>query len=407
MNSYRKKSILKEVYMQKGIPVWGLLLLIVVCSGCQPMDYDADGRSDYAVYDLITGDWFIQSSTNATSALAWDANWGYVNCLPVSGNYGGDDGCDLAVYDENTTTWYIRSLDGSWVTNGPDFGAIGYMPVPGVYTPSGRDDPVLYNRLTGAWLLYTNGVSQTVNWGFSTAIPVVGDYNGDALCDFAVFDRVAGNWYILDNNTNTVLAWGLNWGYAGCVPVPGDYNDDGIDDLAVYDPIHAKWYIRELSGNVILWDADWGFTGGVPVPGDFAGNGSDLTLYDYRSGKWYSRNVEGSVIAWAKEWGYQGAWPVSAGPMTTNHVTGNWNMIAHYPTTNLTAQFSLTQTGSYLSGSMTFEGDTRALTGEMYNNLLRLVLPRGWAMTLVLSGNTCAGYMGPPVAGITVSGTKQ
>ncbi|MBM3250042.1 MAG: VCBS repeat-containing protein, partial [Candidatus Omnitrophica bacterium] len=90
-------------------------------------DFDGDGYSDLAVYDVDTGRWFIYSiPTN--KAIAWYRPWGFKGAVPVSGNYDGIDGDDLAVYDLKNGKWYIQSLSGTNILWNRAWGGKGMAP---------------------------------------------------------------------------------------------------------------------------------------------------------------------------------------------------------------------------------------------------------------------------------------
>ena len=375
--------------------------------GCVPMDYDADGKSDLAVYDHMQARWFIYSATNTT--LAWNVNWGFAGCVPVSGNFGNGAGGDLAVYDEARGEWWAMTLQGVSVLAATKCGGGGYWPVMGMYDLSGAANPAVYGMSSGCWLIRTNTSIRLVNWGYSGCIPVPGDYNGDRLSDFAVYDTRNARWYILGNTNDVVLGMGINWGFEGCIPVSGDYNNDGVFDLAVYDPVTSKWFIRDMAGNALLWNASWGFAGGVPVPGDFNNGGSDLAIYDYNTGRWFIRDLAGNAIAWNKAWGYKGAWPVTAGPMTALNVTGTWTLNSVVMGEPQSTTFTLVQNGSYITGSLDAGSEgTLEIVGAMYGDMMRLSIfvgpgagpaldpPEvsiGMVLTGTVSGNTLTGTL--------------
>ncbi len=178
-------------------------------------DFDYDGKTDLAVFDLAAGNWYIR--TVAGAVLLKDVNWGFPGCVPVPGDYNGDGKTDLAVYHLATGDWYI-------------------------------------------WLL--GGATLKVNWGFPGCLPVPADYDGDGVTDRAVYHDAAGDWYIFESST---LTWTKrNWGFAGCVPVPGDYDGDGKADRAVYWPAEGRWYIFS-SATLTSVTANWGTPGLKPA----------------------------------------------------------------------------------------------------------------------------------------------
>jgi hypothetical protein len=172
-------------------------------------DYNADGISDLALFQISSGLWYIYVIGDTSYVAAWGLSWGYSGTVPVPGDYDGDGKFDLAVYDRMTGQWYIRTLAGKVL----------------------------------AW---------RISWGFAGAVPVSGDYDGDGIYDLAVYDKGTGNWFVRAL-TGRVLAWRRNWGYAGALPVPGDYDGDGVFDLAVWDGAQGRWYVQSWSGSTLKW----------------------------------------------------------------------------------------------------------------------------------------------------------
>lgn len=247
------------------------------------------GRAELTVVDG-QGNWYIR--TIAGSTLASGLNWGWSGTTPIHGDYDGDGTNDLAVFYPANGNWYIRRLDGTVIS------------------------------------------SSAENWGWSSTTPVSGDFNGNGTADLAVWDSATGNWYIREV-TGANIAVGLNWGFAGCIPVPADYNDDGITDLGVYHVATGNWYIRPVIGADILVGENWGWSSTVPAPADYDGDGAaEMGVFDAASGNWYIREVTGAALA-PINWGWAGVVPVTGdynGDGTADlgifdKNTGNWYLL--------------------------------------------------------------------------------
>jgi len=102
-----------------------------------PGDYDGDGRADLAVYDEVTGNWYVRRLSG--SIILWAANWGFLGAVPVPGDYDADGRADMAVYAATDLAvelgivgnWYIRTVGGTTLLYGENWGAPGMMPADG------------------------------------------------------------------------------------------------------------------------------------------------------------------------------------------------------------------------------------------------------------------------------------
>ena len=262
-----------------------------------PGDFDGDLASDLAIFDPVTGNWFVRNMAGDVILFAY--NWGFGGVSPVSESFDGDVRTDLAVYHPPQGTWYRRQ-PVSGATAITNWGYPGAIPIPGNYDAGAADDLAVYDLTSGRWYIKSTPagaqIAWATNWGFSGAVPVPGDYDADGVSDLAVYSAASGNWYIR-KLTGEQLAFGVNWGFPGTVAVPGDYDGDGRSDLAVYDTAKGNWYIRTLDGTVIALGVNWGFSGCQPVAGDYNGDGvNDLAVYHAAGGRWYIRDLSGQVL---------------------------------------------------------------------------------------------------------------
>jgi len=324
-----------ELYFHTRVPVVGMVYAVwadppafagggeTATSGVMPFnDFNGDGLSDLAVYDLAGGNWYIRSLGPVSPdnpPITFGQNWGGFGLGPVIGDYDGDGLCDLAVYNAVSGTWYIRSLgpvglDNPPITFGQEWGGDGLVAVPGDYDGDGIYDLAVYDLVTGDWYIRSLGpvgpdnppIVFGQNWGGVGMTPVPGDYDGDGLFDLAVYDRATGSWFILPLGAGDPLVFGEVWGTATAIPVPGDYDGDGRFDMAHYEPATGNWSIKSLNGSApIAVDEQWGGSDLIPVPGDYNQDGKyDLAVYDFVTGTWYIRSLGDSVpIAFGQNWG--------------------------------------------------------------------------------------------------------
>ncbi len=160
-------------------------------SGTAISNFDADGKSDIAVFRPSNGTWYSLNSTNGNlTAAAFGTNGDRV----VAGDYDGDGKSDFAVWRPSTGAWYVlKSSNGGFV--GTVFG--------------------------------TNG-----------DIPVVGDYDGDGKSDFAVFRPSTGTWYYLKSSDGSFGS--LQFGQNGDRPAQGDYDARRQDRHRGFSPVKRR-----------------------------------------------------------------------------------------------------------------------------------------------------------------------
>lgn len=156
-------------------------------AGAMPVagDYDGDGRADLAVYDSNVGNWYVRRLAGPLVGMA--TNWGFAGAVAVPGDYDGDSRADLAVYDEVTGNWYVRRLSGSIILWAGNWGFLGAVPVPGDYDGDGRADMAVYAAtdlavelgIVGNWYIRTVGGTTLLwgeNWGAPGMLPADGGW---------------------------------------------------------------------------------------------------------------------------------------------------------------------------------------------------------------------------------------
>ena len=130
-----------------------------------PADYDGDGVTDLAVYDLAKGTWYISESKSGAFTVI---NWGWSGAAPYPVDYDNDGVDELAVYDAGTGNWYIRYNASTGKTI--PFWASGAYAVPGLYIYAGGYDPAIWLASSAAWVVYPD--YDAFQWGWSDSWPV-------------------------------------------------------------------------------------------------------------------------------------------------------------------------------------------------------------------------------------------
>jgi hypothetical protein len=250
-------------------------------------DFDADGRTDTAVFRPAEGNWYLNRSTEGFAAL----NWGLATDTIVPGDWDGDNRADMVVFrpaaDSASLDFYILNSNGfTWT--GLQWGIPDDIPISGDYDGDGRADAAVFRPAEGAWYIRnsSDGAIQAHSFGLTGDVPLAIDNDGDGKTNIAVFRPSDGKWYIARptgvpaQNFDTIP-----FGLSTDLKVPADYDGDNKDDIAVFRPSDGRWYIlRSRYGSVEV--IGWGSNGDVPVPGDYDGDSRDDPAV-YRNGTWH------------------------------------------------------------------------------------------------------------------------
>ena len=246
-------------------------------------DYDADGKSDLAVFETAAGYWYILPSSTLSLSMS---QFGNSACKVLPGDYDGDGKADLAVFETATGYWYILRSSTLDMSTTP-FGNSSCLPVAGDYDHDGKTDLAVYETTSGlTYILYSSSLQLDVpSISAGSSRPVSGDFDGDGRTDVGLYTPASGTWNIL-LSVNSALST-TQFGNSGCLPVAGDYDGDGKSDLAVFETATGYWYILP-SATLSLSITQFGNSGCLPVAGDYDGDGkSDLAVFETATGYWY------------------------------------------------------------------------------------------------------------------------
>lgn len=265
------------------------------------LDFDGDGKTDYAVVRDVGGtfNWYLQRSTSGFGGQPW----GSTGDSFVPGDYDGDGKWDIAIWRPGTpATFYIlQSSNGALQTvafgqTGDDAritqdfdgdhkadpavvrnvggtltwyilrSSLGFVGIPfgnaatdlgtrGDFDGDGKADVAIYRNNTGSpantfyVLRSSDGGVQGQSFGvFTTDNVVPVDFDGDGKTDYAVWRGVgagtSGTWYWLQSSNGAFQS--LNFGTGNLdKPVPGDYDGDHKSDQAVFRPgTPANFYVN-------------------------------------------------------------------------------------------------------------------------------------------------------------------
>ncbi|HLM59283.1 MAG TPA: carboxypeptidase regulatory-like domain-containing protein, partial [Pyrinomonadaceae bacterium] len=208
-----------------------------------PFDFDGDGRTDLSFFierlDPNTHNFYIQNSSNQSPATTV---WGAVFDEPVNADYDADGKTDYAVFRPSTGTWFILQSSDNTVLP-INFGTANDLRVPADYDGDGKADIAVVRRVSNStWYIRRSSDAQIRAFQFGAAEdkPVPADYDGDGKTDVAVFRPSNGFWYILQSSDGVMKS--VRFGQSGDKPVGGDYDADGKADFVVFRPSNGVWY---------------------------------------------------------------------------------------------------------------------------------------------------------------------
>jgi subtilisin-like proprotein convertase family protein len=224
--------------------------------------------------------WLVQTPAGAASpwfgasGTLYSSPAGTANVVPFDGDFDADGLTDLAYYNLSTATWTIdysskyqpfvftgtlttgsATVTGISNTTGLTIG----QDVTGTGIPSGTTILTI-NGLTATVTLSANATASgsqsltatvpPVSFTMGTAnssVPVVGRFDANGPTEPAVFtinSQGQGVWSIASALTGTYT---VTFGQTGDIPVPGDYGGLGYDQLAVYRPSTGQFLVYNPS----------------------------------------------------------------------------------------------------------------------------------------------------------------
>lgn len=301
-----------------------------------PVDFNGDGRSDYAVTGLLRGStaqtkvWYIQPNGGAANSGNQVMTWGLPDDREVPEDYDGDGRDDIAVWRATSANqgrgfFYIfRSSNNSFLE--VQFGTVGDDPtVVADYDGDNIADPAVYRMTTsaaplpcgpnaGVWYYRPSATPaigfRYICWGGAGDKPAPGDYDGDNRADAAVFRPNPGIFFVAKSSGGTEA---VPFGASGDRTIPGDYDGDGRTDYAVArQGTQWSFFIRTQTGATQTYQ--FGASTDILAPGDYTGDGkTDIAVWRPADGTFYIRPAQTSGTAdFAFKWGQQGDTPAAA-----------------------------------------------------------------------------------------------
>jgi hypothetical protein len=184
-----------------------------------PGDYDGDGKCDPTLYRRSKGKWLMVLSTGGISQDNFKVTTlkfgGDSDDIPVPADYDGDGATEAALYNLKTGTWRIDG--GVEVVYGQE----GELPMPGDYDGDGVADLALVDLQAGTWRVkdqFDLQINSTTG-----DFPLLLDYNGDGIPEPGYYRFDEGRWhlYILCNpfDRNSVRVRIIDFGSDTSLPL--------------------------------------------------------------------------------------------------------------------------------------------------------------------------------------------
>lgn len=223
-------------------------------------DWDGNGRTTVGLYYPSAATFFLKDDNDGTNTAlqvqyGLPRRDGFLDWIPVAGDWDGDGLDTIGAYDPNTATFYLRNSNER------------------------RDE----SDLGIADVTFQYGVP-----GVSGVIPITGDWNGDGVDTVGLYnpnptEADGGNFHLSDvlesvRATIDPFLYGGN----GFIPVAGDWDRDGADSIGVYDPNFARFLLRNTNSSGVADEGDFRYGPGgpnfFPLMGDWDGPGVETLL---------------------------------------------------------------------------------------------------------------------------------
>ena len=275
-------------------------------SGRTSLDYDGDGRADYAVFRLSNGTHLINRSSNNTF---YSYVFGVSTDVLTPGDYDGDGRADTAVWRPSDGVFYVlRSSD--LTVQFYQFGLNGDEPVARDYDGDGKTDYAVVRRTGGSMVWYINNSATNTfrveTFGLDNDVTAPGDYDGDGRFDLATFRN--GTFFY----QRSTLGFGsTQWGQSGDLVVPGDYDGDGRTDFVVVRfGTNYTWFILRSSDGGFS-TSQFGTKPDFPTQADYDGDGkTDVSVWRQSNGTFYiHRTISNTPVFFT--FGQNGDFPIA------------------------------------------------------------------------------------------------
>ena len=312
-----------------GIDTFSYTPGVVAVPGDAPIDFNNDGKTDYAVVRNVGGGaagqlrWFY--NINGTAGPTTVLDWGLAGDFILSEDFDNDNKDDIAVWRPGAATvaaFYILNSATS-TARVERFGQTGDDPtVVDDYNNDGSADLAVYRSGVGAgaqsiWYYRTvaNGPVIFVPWGITGDFVAPGDYDGNGSADFCIQRNNGGGQARFWTRLSTGVTSSVVFGTPTDVIVPGDYDGDGKTDIATTRSVGGalQWQWLPSTGGAIQYRTFGASATDFLAHGDYDGDGkTDVAIWRpsvtaNQSAFWVNSTTSGATTTFA--FGSNGDYP--------------------------------------------------------------------------------------------------
>lgn len=247
-----------------------------------PGDYDGDGISELGNYKTSTSQWTVRKFRPTGSRFLINAVYGSPGDIPIAADYDADGKTDVAIWRPSNGTFQIwQSTLGLRTVTWAQFRGTGSTlpqvstdkPLVGDYDGDGKIDLAVWRAGLPNGTLYINKSSSsllmTMTLGQTGDKVVSADFDGNGSTDAVAYRPSNGTWYVQD--PVTLASSSFVWGNPEDSPIPADYDGDGKADFTVFRPSTNQW-LRINSSNGLTLDRVFGQPGDTPSPSSIQPN---------------------------------------------------------------------------------------------------------------------------------------
>lgn len=296
----------KFINVQKDLLKTSYIGQIALCNyfgiyNLRSNDFDGDKIADIAFFDPKEKDWYIIHGNNQKETKINLTKFFFSRenpdeqLIPVPSDYDGDLKTDIALFNKTSGDWYIINSSNFKVAPLKKFGTLlGEIPIPGDIDGDGRSETSVYTpRNTAGWPSLLTSNSKFVKMTFPSSslvdIPAYSDIDGDNKSDYIIYRPTESSFYVyLSSKIYNGIE--IKIGNINSRIVLDDYDGDKKVDLAAWSPENGEWeivYAKDLLTDQTMVNhtkIHLGAAGDTPFPGDYDGDGkSDIAVYKYKS----------------------------------------------------------------------------------------------------------------------------